>query len=217
MLKQVAENARKISVDGMAFCPDDEVFDWICNYYAANDKEKVDKELKEAEERKRQADEAKKKELAINNEVKEKAKAIVEALPEWQSLSEADKKKKLKDKTAEILKKIREDQRKKEIEETKKRLGIKTNSTDNESEKTKDNKQETNVLTDDEVLPWDDELPWESEEPTDSSPSAEENMVPSSLSSGGNKEPVGFKTSLKDVDGQISLFDLFTVSEVARC
>lgn len=220
MLEHVAENAKKIQVDGMAFCPDDEVYDWINEYYAKDDKSQVDAELKEAEERKRKLEADKAKEQFLIKTSKEKAKIKLEATPEWPTLSDDEKKKKLNAESAEILKKLKAAERRKETAAKKKEVDTKPNAQElKKQDKTPEQQASCNgsQKEDDEVLPWDEELPWEEEATVENESSAEDGPILYSQPVDNKNESKSIKTSLKDIDGQISLFDLFTVQGVARC
>ncbi len=216
MLKHVAENAKKMQVDGMAFCPDDEVYDWINEYYAKDDKSQVDAELKEAEERKRKLEADKAKEQFLIKTSKEKARIKLEATSEWSTLSDDEKKKKLNAESAEILKKLKAAERRKETAAKKKEEDTKPKAQEFKAPEQQASCNGTQK-EDDEVLPWDEELPWEEEATVENESSAEDGPMRYSQPAANKDGAKSIKTSLKDLDGQISLFDLFTVQGVARC
>lgn len=127
MLKYIMSEAQKRAIGRMLFCPDQDVYDWICEYYALDDKAEIeaekakveaDKKAK-AEKKQEQADkEAKKK---ANEKLKELAKQQAEEQlnAEFADLSEEEKAEKLKEFEKAALKKLRAEARKKAKAEEK--------------------------------------------------------------------------------------------------
>lgn len=138
MLKYVWGKAKECATNmqgGMCACvPDDVVFDWINEYYALDDREEVEEELrKEAEaEAKRKAEEEADK--LMQKEAEEKALKKLNKDEEWSTLSEEEQEKKLKaeaDKIKSRLKAAAKRKAKKEKEEKEKE--VKASESENNS------------------------------------------------------------------------------------
>ena len=209
MLKFLSKEASKTQVNGVSYCPDACVFAWIRSYYEADDKAAVDKELKEAEERRAKAEAEKERQKFLQQEAARKAREKLESSPEWATLSEEEQKKALQTETAATLRKLQAADRRKETAEKKKAEAEKKKPEPTVPTTSEPVKEEE---TDDDItLPWDDdiELPWD-----ENASSAEDVPVEKTEP---EATPFVPKTTLKDIDGQISLFDIFTLPGVARC
>lgn len=227
MLKHIAEEAKKICVDGMTFMEDQEVFDEISNYYFKNDKESVLLEIQKAEEKKAREKAAKEKEERLKSEAEEQAKKELANTIEWLTGDDTKKAKLLADKAAEILKKMKSAEKRKETAEKKKAEKAKAAAKAAPvKEETKPSAEEDDELPDFGSDDSDDELPdfeaaesktpeleaSDDDELPDFDAVSEEPVLEKEEKPAPNAEPnsyVAAPVTLKDLDEQLSIFDIF--------
>ena len=113
MMKFLYDHAKDLAVDNIACVPDDMVYDWVNQYYFADDKAEIDEMLRKEAEAKAQAEERKKKEKELNEKSREKAIEKLESSEGWNELPEDEKKKKINEEARQIRSRLEAAERRK--------------------------------------------------------------------------------------------------------
>lgn len=114
MIKFLYAHAKDLAVENVACVPDDMVYDWVNQYYFADDKAEIKEELRKAAEAKAKEEERKKKEKELEERAKSKALEKLEASEGWSELPDEEKKKKITEETRKIKSSLQAAERRKE-------------------------------------------------------------------------------------------------------